>query len=430
MPQFTFIANTASHVLLINQADERFCRLLAEFLTGNPDTELTRQTLIASKEMKGRLHLFDTLGERAYSLKHFFSQIPTNHHFLFIQGRCDDRLQIFLFLKKLADLDGTEIDDSNMERICAHLYENYTVKLFNGDDRVSIGVYEKSKRVCRFCGRSMPDVQFKQKAHAISESLGNKTLICREECDDCNQRFNKTIEPDIADRFRFDIILKGIKGKNGSPTLQGDEMSIQNDPSTRSTLGRDTLVLKVNDKMPDTRNPQDIVNFISRQANFSCTSFVPQNIYKCFCKYVLSLIDARVLPYFKGTIDWLNEPLANHQLPPVWHYQVPMEEVPSLVIIQRKNSREDIPYCWAIISIAGSQYLFILPFCSLDKHEFVNETELAPFKNIIHSLMPHVTLTPQQMNGTNRVKMEISLNFEIPPESVEGRDYYFVESSN
>lgn len=32
----------------------------------------------------------------------------------------------------------------------------------------------------------------------ISESLKNKSSICREECDNCNDRFCKTIEPDIA----------------------------------------------------------------------------------------------------------------------------------------------------------------------------------------------------------------------------------------
>lgn len=149
----------------------------------------------------------------------------------------------------------------------------------------------------------------KQKAHAISESLGNKGLICREECDDCNQRFNQTIEQDVTRFFQFFLILNGVKGKNGSPTLQGNGISITNNPSSRSTLGRDTLVLKVK-TMPDTRDIQEITKFVSDQFSFSNVKYVPQNIYKCFCKYVLSLLDNKYLQYFKETINWINEPLS------------------------------------------------------------------------------------------------------------------------
>ena len=427
MQCFTIIANTEPHILFFNQADKKICRLLAEFLTGDPDTKTVPQVQIATKELKERVLLFDKLGKRAYKAKLFFDHIPTNHHFFFFSGHCDDRVQIFFFLKHLATLDRTELNNPNMDRVCNHLYENYTVKIFNGDERINIGVFDKEKRVCRFCGKSMPDVEFKQKAHAISESLGNKNLICREECDACNRRFGETIEQDIADRFRFDIILKGIKGKDGSPTMKSEGTSIYNDTSTRDTLGRDTLVLKVNHKFPDSHDPQDIARFISQQASFSCTSFIPQNVYKCFCKYVLSLIDAQYIPYFKGTIDWINESLTMHRLPPVWHYQVPMDEKPSLVIMLRKNNRYDIPYCWAIISIAGIQHMFILPFCSLDKHKFVKKTTLSPFLSIIHNLMPHVSITPQQMNGIKRIRMEIGINFEIPKDCEEGKDYHIIE---
>lgn len=427
MPYFTIIANTETPILLISQSDKRACRLLAEFLTGDPNTKTIKKVQIATKELKERICLFDKFGDKTYKAKQFFDHIPTNHHFFFLPGRYDDRLQIFSFLKELASLDGTEINDPNMERIYNHLYEDYAVKIFNGNERINIGVFDKTKRVCRFCGRSMPDVEFKQKSHAISESLGNKNLICWEECDDCNHRFGKTIEHDIADRFRFDIILRGIKGKDGIPTMKSEGVTIYNDTSTRNTLGRDTLVLKVNRDFPNSRDPKDLVQFVSQQASFSCTSFVPQNLYKCFCKYVLSLVDSSCLPYFKSTIDWINEPLTPHRLPPIWHYQVPMNDSPSLVIMLRKNYRDDIPFCWAIISIAGTQYMFIVPFCSLDRYKFVKKTTLSPFLKITHNLMPQVSLIPQQMSGIKRIMMNISIDIEIPKDCVEGRDYRFID---
>lgn len=427
MSYFTIIANTETPILHISQSDKRACRLLAEFLTGDPNTKTVQKVQMATKELKGRISLFDEFGDKTYKAKQFFDHIPTNHHFFFLPGRYDDRLQIFSFLKKLASLDGTEIKDPNMERIFNYLYEDYAVKIFNGNERINIGVFDKTKRVCRFCGRSMPDVEFKQKSHAISESLGNKNLICREECDDCNHRFGKTIEHDIADRFRFDIILRGIKGKDGIPTMKSEGVTIYNDTSTRNTLGRDTLVLKVNHDFPNSRDPKGLVQFVSQQASFSCTSFVPQNVYKCFCKYVLSLVDSSCLPYFKSTIDWINEPLTPHRLPPIWHYQVPMDDSPTLVIMLRKNYRDDIPFCWAIISIAGTQYMFIVPFCSLDRYKFVKKTTLSPFLKITHNLMPQVSLIPQQMSGIKRIMMNISIDMEIPKDCVEGRDYRFID---
>ena len=94
------------------------------------------------------------------------------------------RIQIYLLAKQLSLLDKVPLKSPNLERISSYFYEHYEVRIFTGDNRLNIGEFKKSKRVCRFCGRSMPKITFMQKAHAISESLGNKGLICREECDD------------------------------------------------------------------------------------------------------------------------------------------------------------------------------------------------------------------------------------------------------
>lgn len=49
-----------------------------------------------------------------------------------------------------------------------------------------IGEPDENKRICRFCGKSVPRVSFKKIAHAIQDALGNKLLFCYEECDTCN----------------------------------------------------------------------------------------------------------------------------------------------------------------------------------------------------------------------------------------------------
>ena len=250
-------------------------------------------------------------------------------------------------------------------------------------------------------------------------------MVCLEECDECNHRFNETIEQDIINFFHFQLLIQGVKGKNGALTLKGDDVSIYKDSSSRETLGRDTMVFKVK-TMPETRNPHEIAKFLSRQFSFSNSKYIPQNIYKCFCKYVLSLIDSKYIPYFKDTIEWINEPISKHRLPPLWYYKVPMSSTPSLVVMLRKHSHKEIPYCWAILNIVNTQFLFIIPFCSLDKYKFVGKSRIEYFLEGLKNIMPQNSLNPMRLDGIKPVSVKVDAHFEISPECVEGRDYYLI----
>jgi hypothetical protein len=65
----------------------------------------------------------------------------------------------------------------------------YSILAFDVSTTKSIGEQDKSKRICRFCNNTRANVTFKNIAHAISESLGNKKIILNEECDECNAEF-------------------------------------------------------------------------------------------------------------------------------------------------------------------------------------------------------------------------------------------------
>lgn len=66
-------------------------------------------------------------------------------------------------------------------------YDKYCVNQYFHN---KIGERERSKRICRFCGRDSQHTTFKNDAHIIPQSLGGtKELICYEECDECNKRF-------------------------------------------------------------------------------------------------------------------------------------------------------------------------------------------------------------------------------------------------
>ena len=431
MRQYTIIANTRCSVLFLEVQSEEIARLIAELLTGNPDATAIPRTIIASNEFKQRLCLLDDFGESFYEPKRFFNEIPDNQHFLFLSGYADDRIQIYLSALEISRLDNVPLKSPDLGKIAPFLYNHYELRVFDGspENRKRIGEKDKSKRVCRFCGRdiTMPNVKFTKKAHAISESLGNKGLICLEECDGCNTRFNDTIEQDIGNLLRFQLVVKGIKGKNGNPTLKGDELSIKNDTTSRSKLGRDTIVIKF-EKSPEAFDPKEFSMYLSQQYSFSQVKYRPQNIYKCLCKYVMSLIDSRFLPCVKNTIDWINEPLTRRSLPPIWYNSVPSGEYPYLAIMTRKHDNKELPYCWAILCVAGIRFTFIVPFCSLDDNKFVRGSHLNYFINNIESIMPNVKQHPIRLNSIVRISTKIQFDFVIPPDCIEGRDYYFIDA--
>ena len=418
MQHLTVIANTQLKVLHISFQEGPIGRLFVEFFTGKPGSKRVPLLQEATVALKKRLSLFDPIGPGAFKLKQFVNQIPDKQHFLVLPGHVDDVLQLYLWTKKLAEYDNIALITTDLGSICSCLYDHYEVRTFDGSQRVRIGEYDKDRRVCRFCGHSSPGTSFKQKAHAISEALGNKGLVCLEECDECNRRFNETIERDIISFFHFQLFFHGVKGKNGNPTLKGEGLSISCDSSFSEKRGHDAIVFRVSG-LPETRDPRQIANHLSRRFSFPDAKYIPQNLYKCFCKYVLSLIDSKYIPYFKDTIKWINEPLTKHRLPPLWHCDMPVADTPFVVIMQRKHGQKTLPYCWAILNIAGSQFLFILPFCSLDKYKFVGKGRVDYFIGKVNETMPNILWESVCMNGILPRENVLDLHMTITKESIE-----------
>ena len=425
MHELTIISNSSDKVLYLSvQHKSDFC-LIAELFTGDPTSTKIPCIQTASAAFKERLHLLDVMGESSFKPREFFDSIPVNQRFLLILGHVDDRIKIYQYRNKLFLINGIPIKSLRQDVIMASLANHYEMRFFQGDEahRMRIGINDKARRICRFCGKSMPDVTFKQKAHAISESLGNKGLICLEECDECNRHFNETIEQDIGKLLRFQLILKGIKGKNGNPTLKGDGVSIKNNTPFCTIKGKNNLLLEIQDSF-DFNVCQDIKQLLSQNFSFSSEKYIPQNIYKCFCKYVISLIDSGHLPYFKETIKWIKEPNVKRRLPPIWHCNNPLATTPCLIIMTRKHNHKDIPYCWAIINIAGFQFLFIVPFCSQDKYKFVGKNRVKYFLDGVKNIMTNIELSPIDFSGTTPLCIKNELHFDITANCIEGWDYF------
>lgn len=73
----------------------------------------------------------------------------------------------------------------------------------------------KNERTCMFCAQSYPDVKFSKIAHAVSESIGNKTLFNHFECDRCNSAFGQKLEDAFGKYIAPFKFVSQIKGKMG-----------------------------------------------------------------------------------------------------------------------------------------------------------------------------------------------------------------------
>lgn len=431
MIRFTFFRLPSPPVLYMNFArKQKETALFASLINGDATNREIKKLQVMTDAFKERLKLLDVIGERSYRMKHYLEEIPNGQYFLIVAGHIEDELEFHLYLTQLARINGVTTSPSTLDRIGSCLWDHYEVRVYKGNVRRSIGVYDKKLRVCRFCGRKIPEVSFNHKAHAISEALGNKGLICLEECDECNKRFNESIEQDLVQMMAPHLLLHGVSGKNGIPAIKGDGFTMRIDTSTRTSLGRDTIVYTLRD-MHKSRDPQKILESINRDYD-PFLQYTPQNIYKCLCKYVLSLMDSSELKLFQDTLAWVNEPLTKHRLPPIWHYNVSIEDktweqTTSMIIMRRKHKNKNLPYCWAIAIIAGDPYLFIIPFCSLDKYKFVGKTRQDFFMDGIKKMMTNIQFQPLDMSGITPVKTRIRLSFDISPDCKEGRDYYLLE---
>ena len=92
---------------------------------------------------------------------------------------------------------------------------------------------------------------------------------------------------------------------------------------------------------------------------------IKADIYRCFCKYVVSLINDEELPDFKETIRWImKERLSGKSLPPTLRNETDLglTETPTIEIFAKKASdKSPISYIIAFRFITNL-WLFAIPY--------------------------------------------------------------------
>ena len=223
--------------------------------------------------------------------------------------------------------------------------------------RENIGHKNLSERKCRLCGRSVPDVTFKKRAHAISELLGNKSIILYDECDECNSGQVNRLEESLAAFFSLLRTTLGVSGKKGVPSYNGN------------------CDVKVHSKNPGEVEVKIIslenssFEMMGKSCRFkTCTRpFPKRDLYKIFCKFVISVLPTECFDYeeFSKLREWiLSDDRSDEILPTIAMVYDASENPhsPQITVYKRKwDARKDIPLYLCDFLAVSHRFIFELP---------------------------------------------------------------------
>lgn len=226
---------------------------------------------------------------------------------------------------------------------------------YDGSTLVHIGEPKRDKRVCRFCGKSMPEVKFKKVAHALSESIGNKHIINNEECDSCNENFSN-IEQDFFNRHAGLLSICNIKGKNGARKVKTETVDIY-DQHGILTLAPHNM------NGSSIKYDSEGVGSLDFSLHMKYHPHRPQNVYKCLVKYALSVMDTDDVANFGKAITWItSNNLFIRQLPKVICYETIFHLQPRCSVFIRNERNDKFPFAFSIVEFANIGYCFMIPF--------------------------------------------------------------------
>jgi len=254
------------------------------------------------------------------------------------------------------------------------LFDKYEITAYRPQKKHVYGNKDKKSRVCKYCGKSMSNgATFHNEAHAIPESLGNKTIISADECDTCNDFFSKTIDLDTFEYLKLFRVLYGKKGKMGIPKLKFKNGTVITHDGEEAKIVQHIHENgdKVDFSEEDFKIPLEFINKI----NF-------MNIYRSIVKYVLAIIPNDEIINFPETVKWIMNIKNNGSvldLPPIATKIDNYYEQPKLMVYKRKTDDVSLPYMYVELRIVNFIFVYIIPFSNKDTVSFGEDKDFEIF---------------------------------------------------
>jgi len=278
--------------------------------------------------------------------------------------------ELLSHIDKSVDLDSLQ---KSYKDIFQCVFDNYEMTSISTERKIKIGEGLKANRVCRFCKKTIATgATFKKEAHAISESLGNKTIILNEECDACNEYFSQNVENNIFTYLKILVSFFGIKNKNNKISkIKGKNFEYIN-------TGDNNIVLKFFEEDDEATKelPASIPLKLYEKIN-------KQSFYKALCKFALSIIDSKNISQFDETIEWIRTGKVHERLPKIAtlaSYNF-FDKHPRMVVYIRKNDNQQLPFCVGEFHFTFLTFVFIIPTFSSREDMFHDESKYEVFWN-------------------------------------------------
>ena len=231
-------------------------------------------------------------------------------------------------------------------------------RVLQGSNKVYLG--DRESKLCRFCGKSYPDVTFRNRAHAVTECLGNKILFSYYECDECNQTFGTGIEDHLCKFLATKRYVSGIKGKHGVPTLRSSRFK-----GWEATSDGKNSVICCGDGEElitfDEPNKRVLITFESQ-------SYIPAAVYKGFSKIALSLVPEAMVYLFLPTLEWLRSPVDSQEniIDPLYLFETfipgpPFFKNVETYLLRRKEKEAVVPFMFFVICIGNFMFQLMIP---------------------------------------------------------------------
>ena len=254
-----------------------------------------------------------------------------------------------------------------------------------------------SQKVCRFCGKTIPEVKFKKDAHAISQLIGNNRIFLRNECDECNGFFGRLYEDAFSAYLGPARTISQIKGKDGVPSYKDDDGTIRID------VGNNHIVIQESYKQENTDFYKDHVNLHLKKAPYS-----PLAAYKALVVMALSIMPYNEFTAFRETTEWLLEK-------DILDSKYDMSYCASKVIERFIAGAKPLPVqAWLFRRkslLLSSGYDYNAPYC-----QFILEFDNYSFQIIVPNVQKDAILWKKKLNV-----LPFPASFDVMPKLKENR---------
>jgi len=298
----------------------------------------------------------------------------------------------------------------------------------NNEKRIYLGKNKEKK--CCICTRKEPKATFKQKAHIIPASFGNRWLFSQEECDECNMRFGKKYENELASMFSSLRTIGRIRKRKGYPKIRV--------PKTTSCMqsGKKLITISMINGEGNFEFKQLEDNTLS--LSVPAPPYYPIDAIKSIAHTLWLVLDERKRTKYKSILKWITNEI---QMFPVNFYDGFMpgsgDGILSFSVWEKTKENEKLADLIVKFHFSNAFIFWELPDFKNDKYlpGILPATEISIFppyepKLRMISIQSNKQMRPQKMNftmhyekfeeliGDKQGKYDIDM---IKPEKVENK---------